>query len=110
MKLSFGNMTLELNIFNICKQLGEDDEIEEVNYIDTIVDEYFQTSSFYDPLEACIMNYLQESEVGETELLDTIVMLDACQTIEANGWKPKFEELNSPLDKSVPSHTEALKL
>ena len=37
-KLSFGNMTLELNIFNICKQPGEDDEIEEVNFIDTIVE------------------------------------------------------------------------
>jgi hypothetical protein len=26
MKLSFGNMTLEMNIFNICKQPGDDNE------------------------------------------------------------------------------------
>jgi hypothetical protein len=33
MKLSFGNMTLEMNIFNICKQLGDDNDlIEELVY------------------------------------------------------------------------------
>jgi hypothetical protein len=26
MKLSFGNMTLEMNIFNICKQPGDDND------------------------------------------------------------------------------------
>ena len=56
------------------------------------------------------MNSLKKSDVGETELLDTIVLLDACQTLEANGWKPKFEELSPPIFKSVPSHTEAPKL
>jgi hypothetical protein len=27
MKLSFGNMTLEMNIFNICKQPGDDNDL-----------------------------------------------------------------------------------
>jgi len=91
LKLSFGNMTLELNIFNVCKQPGEEEEIEEVNLIDTTVEDHFQISSVSDPLEACIMNSLKESEVVEDELLDTIALLDECQTLEANGWKPKFE-------------------
>jgi hypothetical protein len=29
MKLSFGNMTLEMNIFNICKQPGDDNDSQE---------------------------------------------------------------------------------
>ena len=28
MKLSFGNMTLKMNIFNICKQPGDDNDCE----------------------------------------------------------------------------------
>jgi hypothetical protein len=37
MKLFFGNMTLEVNIFNICKQPGNDDGFHEVNLIETLV-------------------------------------------------------------------------
>jgi hypothetical protein len=33
MKLSFGNMTLEMNIFNICKQPGYDNDLQEVDLI-----------------------------------------------------------------------------
>jgi hypothetical protein len=29
MKLSFGNMTLEINIFNICKQPGDHNDLQE---------------------------------------------------------------------------------
>jgi hypothetical protein len=28
MKLSLGNMTLEMNIFNICKQPGDDNDLQ----------------------------------------------------------------------------------
>ena len=34
MKLSFGNMTLEMNIFNIYKQPGDDNDLQEVNFIE----------------------------------------------------------------------------
>ena len=33
MKLSFRNMTLKLNIFNICKQPGDDNDLQEVDFI-----------------------------------------------------------------------------
>ena len=29
MKLSFGNMTLKMNIFNICKQPGDDNDLQD---------------------------------------------------------------------------------
>ncbi|KAL3597114.1 hypothetical protein D5086_008751 [Populus alba] len=34
MKLSFGNMTLEMNIFNICKQAGDDNDLQEEEITD----------------------------------------------------------------------------
>ena len=33
MTLSFGNMTVNLNIFNVIKEIGDDEDICEVNMI-----------------------------------------------------------------------------
>ena len=41
MKLTFGNMTLEVNIFNISKQIMGDEECETVNWLNAIVEEKF---------------------------------------------------------------------
>ena len=45
MKLSFENMTLEMNIFNICKQPGDDNDLQEVDFIEKLVHDQFQTTS-----------------------------------------------------------------
>jgi hypothetical protein len=45
MKLSFGNMTLEMNIFNICKQPGDDNDLQKVDFIEKLVHDQFQTTS-----------------------------------------------------------------
>ena len=37
MKLSFENMTLEMNIFNICKQPGDDNDLQEVDFTEKLV-------------------------------------------------------------------------
>ena len=37
MKLSFGNMTMEMNVFNICKQPGDDNDLQEVDHIEELV-------------------------------------------------------------------------
>jgi len=42
MKLSFGNMTLEINIFNICKQPGDDNDLQEVDLIEELVYDQFE--------------------------------------------------------------------
>ena len=48
LKLSFGNMTLELNIFNNCKQTRDEEDVHEVHLIEAIVQD--QT------LETCLVN------------------------------------------------------
>jgi hypothetical protein len=45
MKLSFGNITLEMNIFNICKQHGDNNDLQEVDFIEKLVHDQFQTTS-----------------------------------------------------------------
>jgi len=59
MKLSFGNMTLEMNIFNIYKQPGDDNDLQEVDFVEELV---------YDQLEST----LSKIEFGESEDLQMI--------------------------------------
>jgi len=59
MKLSFENMTLDMNIFNICKQPGDDNDLQEVDLIEELV---------YDQLEST----LSKIEFDESEELQTI--------------------------------------
>jgi hypothetical protein len=42
MKLSFGNMTLKMNVFNICKQLEDDHDLQEVDFIEKSVCDQFK--------------------------------------------------------------------
>jgi hypothetical protein len=44
MKLSFGNMTLEMNIFNICKQPGNDNDLQKVGFIEELVYDQFEST------------------------------------------------------------------
>lgn len=39
MKLSFGNMILELNVFSVCKQLIDNDKLQDINCIEKILEE-----------------------------------------------------------------------
>jgi len=44
MKLSFENMKLEMNIFNICKQPGDDNDSQEVDVIEELVYDQFEST------------------------------------------------------------------
>jgi hypothetical protein len=53
MKISFENMTVELNIFQIRKQPLDYDQMHQVCLIKEIINEVIEESSIEDPLEAC---------------------------------------------------------
>jgi preprotein translocase subunit SecA len=57
MKISFGNMTVELNIFHIRKQPLDYDQMTQVCWIEEIIDEVIEESSIEDPLEACLAQF-----------------------------------------------------
>jgi len=60
MKISFGNMTVELNIFDISKRPRECDEIGSACLIEEIIEE---ESSTKDPLEACFAQFREDLDL-----------------------------------------------
>jgi len=68
MKLSFGNTTLEMNIFNICKQPGDDNDLQEVDFIEELVYDQFESTlskTEFDEFENLQMTYSQEEITDE---------------------------------------------
>jgi len=59
MTLSFGNMTIELNIFHTSSQPHVIDDHGEVNMIDISVSHVFKESCYEDPLEKCLAHFGQ---------------------------------------------------
>jgi hypothetical protein len=72
MKLSFGNMTLEMNIFNICKQPGDDNDLQEVDLIE---------ESIYDQFEST----LSKPEFDESEELQMIFSQEEIKDMKGNN-------------------------
>jgi len=63
MKLYFGNMTLKMNVFNICKQPRDDNDLQEVDFIEKLVYDQFETTSNeieFNESEDLQMVYFQE--------------------------------------------------
>jgi hypothetical protein len=63
MKISFGNMTVELNIFDISKKPRECDEIRSACLIEEIIEEAIEESSTKDHLEACFAQFGEDLDL-----------------------------------------------
>jgi len=90
MKLFFRNMTLEMNIFNICKQHGDDNDLQEVDFIEKLVYDQFQTTS-------------SETEIDES---DNLQMVYFQEESKANSWRLKIEELPPRSIESIASSVQ----
>ena len=56
MTLSFGNMTVNLNIFNVIKEIKDDEDICKVNVIESAVQEFVDHFSCDNPLKSCLVS------------------------------------------------------
>jgi len=75
MKLSFGNMTMEMNIFNICKQPGDDNDLQELDLIEELVYDQFESilsKTEFDESKELQMIYSQE-EIKDKKGTDNVV-------------------------------------
>jgi hypothetical protein len=63
MKISFGNMTMELNIFQIKKEPLDYDQMHQVCFIEEIIEEVIEESSIEDPLEACLAQFGEDLDL-----------------------------------------------
>ncbi|KAL5546440.1 hypothetical protein UlMin_006127 [Ulmus minor] len=73
LKLSFGNMTVELNVFNVAHKGVEIDDLCDVNMIETATHDFFLQMNGNDPFEKCLAQF------ESTPLMDT------------EKWKAKIE-------------------
>ena len=116
MQLTFGSMTLELNIFHMTKQPHEDDDCAYVNLIGAV--EEFNKNCFSGSLETLLNNsvgsYDLECDIHVSEnfsMMDSSQVLEEQQMMAINkGWKPCFEELLENKKKLVHSSEEAPQL
>ena len=87
LKLSFGNMTLEMNMFNICKQPGDSNDLHEVDFIDELVHEKFASTLPSDPLEACLVIPNDLALDINSEISHMLSFLNTFQDSKISGWR-----------------------
>lgn len=105
MKISFGNMTLEVNVFNIVKQPQDDDECHQTFLIDTLVEEEVMLQSNSEDLENLLQNSESESS-GPCELANISVIFNNSQDRGIKFKQLCFEELPQAREKPKPSIEE----
>jgi hypothetical protein len=66
MKISFRNMTVELNIFYIRKQPLEYDELQQMCLIKEIMEDVVEELSIEDPLEACFAQFGEDLDLDKS--------------------------------------------
>ena len=103
LKLSIGNMTLEMSMFNIWKQPKDDNDLHEMNFIDKLVHENFISTLPSDPLEACLIISNDFVLDINSEISHMLSFLNTFQDSKVSGWRPKFEELPPQSSVLVPS-------
>ena len=67
MNLSFGNMTLELNVFNMCRQPNEeneneDDTDEQKELFESCIKENIQKGDFSELSNVCLVNSIESNK------------------------------------------------
>ena len=108
MKLSFGNMTIEMNVFHICNQpWSDDDDIHEVHMIDSLIEEEFRETTCSDPLEVLLAHTKDECDGDDVEVVS--VVSDSNLVQDTSRWRACFEELPKTTVKPLLSSVEAPK-
>ena len=83
MQLTFGSMTLELNIFHVAKQPHEDDDFAYMNLIEVVVQKEFNKNFFSDPLETLLNNFVGSYDLEcDIYVSKNFSFLDSSQVLE----------------------------
>ena len=110
MTLSFGNMTVNLNIFNVIKGIGDEEDVCELNMVDSVVQKYLDNVSHDDPLMSCLLSPSRDEEVTTSELEFLHSIIEHNEVLQVNRWAPKFEPLPPIEDRALPSQERPPKL
>ena len=88
MNLSFDNMILELNVFNMCKrphhQEDDDSENEEIYIIEPIIEEHIQDKNFTNYVEICFAGSFESSKELNCDIANICSILDSVQVLTSD--------------------------
>ncbi|KAL5540047.1 hypothetical protein UlMin_042820 [Ulmus minor] len=104
MTLSFGNMTLEVNVFRVSRQPHEEDECFDTYMIDELIleDEYSKDDS--NPLDLLLDDF--EIDDSYSHAVNVLNVFDKSQGFVKKSWQPCFEELPKERETPKPSSEE----
>lgn len=95
MKLSFSNMTLELNMVNICKwrrdKLDENSENEEIELFELIIEKHVQDEISTNSVEICFACSFQSSKKLECNTANICFILDSMQVPKDDSSQLNYE-------------------
>ncbi|KAK0575753.1 hypothetical protein LWI29_006448 [Acer saccharum] len=104
MKLSFGNMTVELNVFNVCQQPPNHDDLCEVNFVESVVHDSFRHSSYDNPSERCLAHFGMDFDNDNVvRTLSSVRAFDDSSS-DANSQQQDFHQDDKNRGKSTDSH------
>jgi hypothetical protein len=115
MKISFGNMTVELNIFHVRKQPLDYDQMNQVCLIEEIMEEVVEESSIEDPLEACLAQFGEDLDMDKLmeqadALLETTLLenKEKKETVVPDSQKKELKPLPNNLKYKFLGPAESL--
>jgi len=109
MKISFGNMTLEVNIFHIQKQPHDDDECHQTIMINTLVEEGVLPQSNSEDLENLLQNSVSKSS-NPGAVANSSAIFKESQDRGTKFGSPCFQELPTEGEKLKSSTKDAPKV
>lgn len=102
MKISFGDMTVELNIFDVSKQPLETTEIGSACLIEEIIEDTIDETSNEDPLEACFAQFQEDLDLDklleQANAMLEFTPLESSKEEEVAVPEPPKKELKPLLD------------
>ncbi|KAL6506245.1 hypothetical protein OROGR_024426 [Orobanche gracilis] len=107
-KFSFGNMTVELNMFNISQQHDDHDDVCEVNMMESMGLYFFPKINDDDLFESCLAHfgYFEiDSSINEVNSL-----LESTPLLDNDKWKAKIETLENQMNKDIPIEESKIEL
>ncbi|XP_022863232.1 uncharacterized protein LOC111383355 [Olea europaea var. sylvestris] len=101
-KLSFGNMTLEVNIFHITKQPTENDECHHTYMIEALTQEEASATADFNPLKLFLLNSAIPASLNNEEYANVCAVFAKFQDYGTSTWQPEFEELLEKMERQQP--------
>ncbi|KAL5559991.1 hypothetical protein UlMin_036202 [Ulmus minor] len=90
LKLSFGNMTVELNVFNVAHKSVEIDDLCDVNMIETATHDFFLQMNGNDPFEKCLAQFGMTIDL-DSSISEVNSLLESTPLMDTEKWKAKIE-------------------